>query len=245
MSDILDFALMGIENRYNTAKTKQTDDEYVSWRDEERKTGTTDLSFEDMLLLMVTQFQNQSIDNQADTNDMMNQLIQMTVMQAMTEVSTQVKELTTANVMSYAASLVGKEVTLGVYDEKGNIVEKVGVVQGTGTYNGAQVIFVDGESYFLSSIMGVGRLPEMNKPGDGDGDTDSDGDDDKVEGGDQTEGTDKPEGGGETEGSGSTEGAENSGAAGETGGTPGGETGGSNSNNGETEVAGASGTEGI
>ena len=35
------------------------------------------LSFEDMLLLMVTQLQNQTIDNQADTNDMMNQIIQM------------------------------------------------------------------------------------------------------------------------------------------------------------------------
>ena len=31
------------------------------------------LSFEDMLLLMVTQLQNQTIDNTADTNDMMNQ----------------------------------------------------------------------------------------------------------------------------------------------------------------------------
>ena len=39
------------------------------------------LSFEDMLLLMVTQLQNQTIDNTADTNDMMNQIIQMTVMQ--------------------------------------------------------------------------------------------------------------------------------------------------------------------
>lgn len=172
MSDALDFALMDITSRYGTAQANKTDEEYVSWRDEQnkKKSGTTDLSFEDMLLLMVTQFQNQSIDNQADTNDMMNQLIQMTVMQAMTAVTQQVEELTTANVMSYSASLVGKEVTLGLYDEEGNIYEKVGVVQGTGTYDGAQVIFVDGESYFLSSIMGVGRLPKIDgsdKPGEG------------------------------------------------------------------------------
>ena len=43
------------------------------------------LSFQDMLLLMVTQLQNQTIDNTADTNDMMNQIIQMTVMQTITE----------------------------------------------------------------------------------------------------------------------------------------------------------------
>lgn len=227
-----DFGLMDYVNRYQTKET--TESEYVSWRDEQnnKKTGTTDLSFEDMLLLMVTQFQNQSIDNQADTNDMMNQLIQMTVMQAMTAMTQQMEELTTANVMSYSASLVGKEVTLGIYDEEGNITEKVGVVQGTGTYNGMQVVFVDGESYFLSSIMGVGRLPELKKD----------------EGDDSGENADKVENGaGAGDTTGSTEGAENSGAAGEAAGTTGSGENSSpeDSGSGETEVAGSNGTAGI
>lgn len=243
MSDVLDFTLMDIQSRYKTAQTQTTDDEYQSWRDKDKNKDKTTLDFNDMLLLMVTQFQNQSIDNQADTSDMMNQLIQMTVMQAMTSMTTQMEELATANVMSYSASLVGKEVTLGVYDEKGNVTEKVGVVQGTGIYDGAQVIFVDGESYFLSSIMAVGRLPAKD-PGEGDGD--------KVEGGDGTEGddkteeTDKTEGDDKTEGSDSTEGAENSGAAGGSSGTAGsGENQNSgNQTDGETDVAGVSGATG-
>ena len=103
------------------------------------------LSFEDMLLLMVTQLQNQTIDNTADTNDMMNQIIQMTVMQAMTEMTSQVEELTTANIMSYSASLVGKEVTVGQYDSDGKLQEVVGLVTGTGTMNGQQVVEVDGD----------------------------------------------------------------------------------------------------
>ena len=154
--------------------------------------SNTDLTFEDMLMLMVTQLQNQTIDNQADTNDMMNQLISMTVMQALTEMSAQVQDLTDANVMSYSASLVGKEVTVGVIDSKtGKLSDEiVGTVTATGTYNGQQVIFL-GERYFpLSSIMAVGRLPDeavdgttTKKPST----TEPTDPDDKVDGSDGTE----------------------------------------------------------
>ena len=127
------------------------------------------LSFEDMLLLMVTQFQNQTIDNTADTSDMMNQIIQMTVMQAITEMSSKVDDMTEANILNYTASLVGQTVTLPVYDKEGKLVgEKEGVVTGTGLYNGQRVIFVGDETYLLNQIMAVGKLPpkpdESEKP---------------------------------------------------------------------------------
>lgn len=147
------------------AQAAQQTSQKPEWSDsvakDEAKDNST-LTFEDMLLLMVTQLQNQTIDNQADTNDMMNQLIQMTVMQAITEMSTQVEDLTNANVMSYAASLVGKEVTVGVIDPKtGGLAEEiVGTVTATGTYNGQQVIFLGDKYYPLSNIMAVGTLPE-------------------------------------------------------------------------------------
>lgn len=119
------------------------------------------LSFEDMLLLMVTQLQNQTIDNTADTNDMMNQIIQMTVMQAITEMSTQVQDLTEANILTYSASLVGQTVTVPEYNKAGEIVgEKTGEVTATGTYNGQRVIFMGDEYYPLNQIMAVGVLPE-------------------------------------------------------------------------------------
>ena len=127
------------------------------------------LSFEDMLLLMVTQLQNQTIDNTADTNDMMNQIIQMTVMQAITEMSSKVDDMTEANILNYTASLVGQTVTLPVYDKEGKLAgEKEGVVTGTGLYNGQRVIFVGDETYLLNQIMAVGKLPpkpdESEKP---------------------------------------------------------------------------------
>ena len=153
-----------------SAQTKPTDQPWLlpSTKEETKKDNST-LTFDDMLLLMVTQMQNQTIDNQMDTNDMMNQLIQMTVMQAITEMSSKVDDMTEANILNYTASLVGQTVTLPVYDKEGKLVgEKEGVVTGTGLYNGQRVIFVGDETYLLNQIMAVGKLPpkpdESEKP---------------------------------------------------------------------------------
>lgn len=124
------------------------------------------LDFEDFLQLMVQQLQNQTIDNTADTSDMLNQMVQMSMVQMMTKVQTSLEDLTTANTMTYAASLVGKTVTVGVYDEEGNIQEVVGEVTGTGTYQNTPVIFVNNEMYPLNSIMAVGTLPQTSSNGD-------------------------------------------------------------------------------
>lgn len=126
----------------------------------EKDTPSNELSFTDMLELMVVQFQNQSIDNQASTADMMNQLVQMSVMQAMTAMTEQMEQLSTLNTMTYSASLVGKEVTVGVYNDVGELQEIVGTVTASGTYDGQPVIFIGNNSYLLSSVMAVGRLPE-------------------------------------------------------------------------------------
>ena len=167
---------------------------------------------------MVTQLQNQTIDNTADTNDMMNQIIQMTVMQAITEMSTKVEDLTEANILSYAASLVGQTVTLPGYDKEGKLIgEKEGVVTGTGLYNGQRVIFVDGETYLLNQIMAVGKLPpkveDTEKPGDGEEeetppvtDPDAPGEGEDVE--KPGEGTDVPTTPGTDENEGGTDAAE-------------------------------------
>ena len=190
---------------YNTAT--DFDPTVNRWKDKEQlekeSKDKSQLSFTDMLGLMVTQFQNQSIDNQASTTDMMNQLVQMTTMQAMTALTTKMDEVALANVMSYSASLVGKEVTVGVWNEQtGKLEEIVGVVKGSGTYDGQQVIYLDnGKGYFLSDIMAVGTLPpKTEKPGE-----EGDGEGDKTEGtpgtgeGDSHDTTTKPP---ETEGSG-------------------------------------------
>ena len=208
MADTMIGGLFDLSQRYqtkNTSSSKATNttesdedfDPTINRTEEKEKLeqklkdkGTLD--FTDMLGLMVAQFQNQTIDNQASTSDMMNQLVQMSSMQAMTEMSSQMKELTLANVMAYSASLVGQTVTIGVYGDDGKLTTFEGVVEGTGTYDGQQVIFVNGKSYLLSSIMAVGKLPPPKDPDGGD-ETDPV---DPPEGGDETDPVDPPEGGG-------------------------------------------------
>ena len=123
------------------------------------------LDMTDFLKMMVAQFQNQDPENAADTSDMLNQMVQMQMVQALVN-------MTDASVMSYAASLVGKQVTVGQYDSEGKLQEVVGTVTGTGTYNGSQVVFVGDKYYPLSEILAVGTLPpkvekpEETKPGE-------------------------------------------------------------------------------
>ncbi|WP_322198951.1 flagellar hook assembly protein FlgD [Acutalibacter intestini] len=120
------------------------------------KKAGTELDMNDFLILMVAMFQNQDIDNAASTTDMMNQMVQMSVVQAITNINTLIDDST---VLTYAASLVGKEVTIGKYVNK-ELQEITGVVTGTGTLNGQQVVFIGNDSYYLTDIMAVGRLPE-------------------------------------------------------------------------------------
>lgn len=146
------------------------------------------LNFEDFLQLMVQQLQNQTMDNTADTSEMLNQLVQMSTVEMLATVKDSVEALVNANTLNYAASLVGKTVTVGKFDDEGNLEEVEGTVTGTGTYQGTIVIFVDGEMYPLNNIMAVGSLPDLpEEPGEG-GDT--------GEGGTEGGGT---ENGGETE----------------------------------------------
>ena len=163
---------------YNTTKaySNPTVDEVESWgytvADEDDAFG---LDFTDYLQLMVTQLQNQTIDSTADTSDMLNQMVQMSVVQMMSKVQSSLEDITAANTMTYAASLVGKTVTVGVYDEEGNIQEVVGEVTGTGTYQDSMVIFVGDQMYSLNSIMAVGTLPAVSDPGDSGGTEGSEG----------------------------------------------------------------------
>ena len=118
--------------------------------------NNTELNMEDFLQLMVVQLQNQTIDDTMDTSEMMNQMVQMQMISAITN-------MTETNVMTYASSLVGKVVTIGLTTQDG-LEEREVLVTGTGVMNGQQVIFGKDntgkiETYGLNQIMAVGQLP--------------------------------------------------------------------------------------
>lgn len=187
MSDLFTPTIARTSNQSTYASNTNTQTNKTSSSDTDNNVGylkdssadNLTLTMEDFLQLMIVQFQNQDIDNPASTSDMMNQLISMSTIQAMAT-------MTDAATMSYAASLVGKTVTVGEYTSASGLKEIVGEVTGTGTYNGEQVIFVNGKSYALSSIMAVGELPpEEETPSDGTGGTDGSNTPDSNEGGDK------------------------------------------------------------
>lgn len=152
------------------------------------------LDFTDYLQLMVAQLQNQTMDNTMDSNAMLEQLVQMSTVQMMASLQTSMETIADATALNYAASLVGKTVTVGEVNDDGGIDEVVGEVTGTGTYQGTQVIFVNGEMYPLSNIMAVGKLPELPDEGGDTGESGTDG----------VEGTGGTEGAGTTDSTGST-----------------------------------------
>ncbi len=170
-----DFMPMSL-NSLNTAYSAKTSSPSIS--DLERQGinvieegEDTGLQFEDFLQLMVQQLQNQTMDNTADTSEMLNQLVQMSTVEMLSTVKDGLEALVNASTLNYAASLVGKTVTVGRLDDEGKLEEVVGTVTGTGTYQGMAVIFVDGEMYALNDIMAIGELPDLpeepEEPGEG------------------------------------------------------------------------------
>ena len=155
------------------------------------RANNTELSMQDFLQLMVVQLQNQSMDDTMDTGEMMNQRVQM-------QMVTAIINMNELSVMTYASSLVGKVVTIGIV-ENNTLEEREVEVIGTGMSNGQQVIFGrDGDgnvqTYSLSQIMAVGHLPPLEsdewveKPKDEDADNvDNVDNTDNVDNGNQTQ----------------------------------------------------------
>jgi len=147
----------------------KTNEFYVAKKSTNDKAGQS-LDMTDFLTLMVAQFQNQDIDNPADTTTMMTQMVQMSVIQAITDISQLISDSTN---MTYGASLIGKEVTVGVYNSDFTDLEEItGVVTGTGQQDGRQVIFIGDKTYLVSDIMAVGRLPAKEEDKEPDDSTD-------------------------------------------------------------------------
>ena len=78
---------------YGGSKTGSSDNSWMEDYEIHQKGEDMGLDFTDYLQLMVQQLQNQTMDNTTDTSDMLNQLVQMSVVQMMTTVITVVGAL--------------------------------------------------------------------------------------------------------------------------------------------------------
>ena len=141
-----------------------------------------DMTMDDFWKLMAAQLQYQDPMNPMSNSDMMNQMTQMATMNAMTQVTDAVSKFATVSnnlsqvtLTTYSTGLLGKEVTVAITNDDGDITgTKKGVVTGV-ALTGATAVYIDGKKYELSQVMGIGDVPVKLK------------DEDKTEGTDKTD----------------------------------------------------------
>lgn len=116
--------------------------------------------------LLATQLQNQDMTSPMDNSEIMNQMTQMAMVQSISSMTDAMKNMTTINSQTYAASLVGQEVTMAVTEENSYGQEvpvdvKYAKVEWVNFTSGNPTIKVEGDDkeYQLKHLVGMGRVP--------------------------------------------------------------------------------------
>lgn len=150
--------------------------------------NTLDIS--DYFSLLASQLANQDMTNPMDNGEMMAQMVQMAMMQSITAMTDSMNNNSVIATQTYAAGLVGQEVTIvqtkeNSFGQEEPVGVKYGKVSSVNLANIPPTIKIEGDDkeYPLSYIMGMGQLEDPYKPKP---------DEKPGEGGD-TEGTGKPE----------------------------------------------------
>lgn len=108
------------------------------------------LNFEDYLSMMVAQLKNQDMYNNTDTSQMTQQMASYSMVTA-------AKEIMQSHTRSYAASLIGQNVTASYTDKTGKKVTNTGTITGMSFYENTPLVYVNGEPYNISEITVIGK----------------------------------------------------------------------------------------
>lgn len=134
--------------------------------------------------LMATQLQNQDMTNPMDNSEIMAQMVQMAMVQSMNTMSDSMKNATAVSTQTYAAGLVGQEVTMAVteensYGQETPVDVKYAKVEWVNFTSGNPTIKIEGDEkeYQMSHLVGMGRVPnpfkKKDEEEDGDGEDDN------------------------------------------------------------------------
>lgn len=124
------------------------------------------LSMTGYFQLLATQLQNQDVSNPMDNSELMAQMTQMAMVQSMTSMTEAMKNSTAVTTQTYAASLVGQEVTMAVtkensYGQETPVDVKYATVEWVNFTSGDPTIKLkdDPKEYSLTHLVGMGRVP--------------------------------------------------------------------------------------
>ncbi|MDR2295622.1 MAG: hypothetical protein LBD95_02395 [Clostridiales Family XIII bacterium] len=112
------------------------------------RTDDQSLTMDDFFQLMVAQLQNQDMFNPTDNSQLINQMAQFSMVNALSDM----QELTS---VTYSMSLIGKQAIVAFVDDNGQMQSKTGLVEGVNLYNGAAEVVIGGESYGIANVMSV------------------------------------------------------------------------------------------
>ena len=143
---------MGFSISQSTPVYKDANNQVIS---DSKNKKTNGLNMDSFLQLMAAQIRNQDALNPSSNEDYIQQMVQMTMIQAITD-------MMDMSMTSYASSMIGKNVVLA--ETSGNEVKKVeGIVTGVSIYKGEPILHVNGKDYTLSQVMVVGKTAASEK----------------------------------------------------------------------------------
>lgn len=135
------------------------------------------LSIESYFQLLATQLANQDMTDPMDNSEMMSQLTQMAMIQSISTMTETMQNTANLTTQTYAAGLIGQEVTVAVTENsaygvtvatgvKYGRVESVSLVGGDATFR----LEGDDKDYPLSYLVGIGKIEDpYGSSTDGDG----------------------------------------------------------------------------
>ena len=122
-----------------------------------------------------------------DNSEMMGQMTQMAMVQSLTAMTESIQTSTAVSTQTYAAGLVGQEITVAVVEEGDDGSQptnvKYGKVEKVSFVGGSPYIYLEGDKnpYPLTYVLGMGKIDnpfEDKTEGEGEGDGDKDPDTD-------------------------------------------------------------------
>lgn len=125
------------------------------------------LSIESYFKLLATQLANQDMTNPMDNSEMMAQLTQMAMIQSIGTMTETMQNFANLSTQTYAAGLVGQEITVAVTAEDAygmsvpvgvryGTVESVSLIGGDATFR----LEGDDKDYPLSYLIGIGKIED-------------------------------------------------------------------------------------
>lgn len=160
-----------------------TDNPYVTGSYTPASNDKNTLDMMDFFKLLATQLQYQDPTSPMDNSELMAQMTQMAMVNAMDTMTRSMDTSTGVTTQTYAAGLVGQEVTMAVTEENSYGQEvPVGVKYAKVEYvnftTGSPTIKLEGDTreYEMTHLVGMGRVPDPyeDKTGDSSGEGDED-----------------------------------------------------------------------